>query len=70
MLVKSITVQYLVQASMWGEYWVNLSKRGGKDGVIQKPCPSQLFYSDLHSIPNRFPYWPSLNAETVPYRPS
>ena len=24
-----------------------------------KPCPSGLFYSDLHSISNRFPYWPS-----------
>ena len=67
-------------------YWVNLSKRGRKDGVFQalagllqeiswgrstreiprsslasqgKPCPSQLFYSDLHSISNTFPYWPS-----------
>ena len=48
-------------------YWVNLSKRGGKDGVFQglagllrgaalpaqgKPRPSRLFYSDLHSISN------------------
>ena len=62
-------------------YWVNLSKRGGKNGVFQglagllrgisrerslreiprsslasprKTRPSWLFYSDLHSISNRF----------------
>ena len=54
-----------------GPYWVNLSKRGGKEGVFralagllrgatlparEKPRPSRLFYSDLHSIYNRFPY--------------
>ena len=41
-------------------YWVNLSKRGGKEGVFQgaalpargKPRPSWLFYSNLHSISN------------------
>ena len=35
-----------------------------------KPLPSQLFYSDLYSISNRFLYWASLNAQTVPYWPS
>ena len=35
MRVKSVTVQYLVQASVWREYWVNLGERGGKDGVFQ-----------------------------------
>ena len=51
--------------------WDNLSKRGWKDRAFQalggllrgaalpargKPRPSQLFYLDLHSIFNRFPY--------------
>ena len=39
-------------------------KAGGKSEVAAlpaegTPCPSQLFYLDLHSISNRFPYWPS-----------
>ena len=53
-------------------YWINLSKRGEKDGVFQalagllrgaarpdqgKPCPSRLFYSDFHSFYDRSPHW-------------
>ena len=54
-LIKDIHIQTWKACNV---DWVNLSKRGGKDGVFRgvalpargKPRPPRLFYSELHSI--------------------